>query len=124
MILGGHNHFYARMNAVSGTDFVYVTVGNGGANPHQDSGETGSPPKQYVKSNGALHCDVNNETISCKMISNEGKVWDEFTITPGNPPKSQQDPAQAPKIITQHIPSTIIQQIPSINIQSQPLSPY
>ena len=37
MILGGHNHFYARMNAVSGTDFVYVTVGNGGANPHQDS---------------------------------------------------------------------------------------
>ena len=124
MILGGHNHFYARMNAVSGTDFVYVTVGNGGANPHQDSGETGSPPKQYVKSNGALHCDVNNETISCKMISNEGKVWDEFTITPGNPPKSEQDPAQAPKIITQHIPSTIIQQIPSINIQSQPLSPY
>ena len=124
MILGGHNHFYARMNAVSGTDFVYVTVGNGGANPHQDSGETGSPPKQYVKSNGALHCDVNNETISCKMISNEGKVWDEFTITPGNPPKSQQDPAQAPKIITQHIPSMIIQQIPSIDIQSQPLSPY
>ncbi|HKQ21506.1 MAG TPA: metallophosphoesterase [Nitrososphaeraceae archaeon] len=103
MILGGHNHFYARMNAVSGTDFVYVTVGNGGANPHQDSGETGSPPQQYVKSNGALHCDVNNETISCKMISNEGKVWDEFTITPGNPPKSQQDPAQGP-IITQHIP--------------------
>ena len=124
MILGGHNHFYARMNAVSGTDFVYVTVGNGGANPHQDSGETGSPPKQYVKSNGALHCDVNNETISCKMISNEGKVWDEFTITPGNPPKSQQDPAQAPKIITQHLPSMIIQQIPSIDMQSQPLSPY
>ena len=106
MILGGHNHFYARMNAVSGTDFVYVTVGNGGANPHQDSGETGSPPKQYVKSNGALHCDVNNETISCKMISNEGKVWDEFTITPGNPPKSQQDPAPAPKIITEQIPLT------------------
>ena len=71
-----------------------------------------------------LHCDVNNETISCKMISNEGKVWDEFTITPGNPPKSQQDPAQAPKIITQHIPSMIIQQIPSIDMQSQPLSPY
>ena len=37
-----------------------------------------------------LHCDVNNETISCKMISNEGKVWDEFIITPGNPPKSGQ----------------------------------
>jgi predicted phosphodiesterase len=124
MILGGHNHFYARMNAVSGTDFVYVTVGNGGANPHQDSGETGSPPQQYVRSNGALHCDVNNETISCKMISNEGKVWDEFTITPDNPPKSQQDPAQAPKVITQHIPSTIIQQIPSMIIQSQPLAPY
>ena len=112
MILGGHNHFYARMNAVSGTDFVYVTVGNGGANPHQDSGETGSPPQQYVRSNGALHCDVNNETISCKMISNEGKVWDEFTITPGNPPKSEQDPAPAPKIITQLIPS--------IEKQSQP----
>jgi hypothetical protein len=30
MILGGHNHFYAIMNAVPGTDFVYVTVGNGG----------------------------------------------------------------------------------------------
>ena len=53
------------------------------------------------------------------MISNEGKVWDEFTITPGNPPKSQQDPAQAPKIITQHLPSMIIQQIPSIDKQSQ-----
>ena len=38
------------------------------------------------------------------MISNEGKVWDEFTITPGNPPKSQQDPAQAPKITTEQIP--------------------
>jgi hypothetical protein len=124
MILGGHNHFYARMNAVSGTDFVYVTVGNGGANPHQDSGESGSPPKQYVRSNGALHCDVNNEIISCKMISNEGKVWDEFTITPGNPPASEQDPAQAPEIITQQIPSMIIQQIPSIDKQSQPgLSP-
>ena len=120
MILGGHNHFYARMNAVSGTDFVYVTVGNGGANPHQDSGESGSPPKQYVRSNGALHCDVNNETISCKMISNEGKVWDEFTITPGNPPASEQDPAQAPEIITQQIPSMIIQQIPSIDKQLQP----
>ena len=120
MILGGHNHFYARMNAVSGTDFVYVTVGNGGANPHQDSGESGSPPKQYVRSNGALHCDVNNETIICKMISNEGKVWDEFTITPGNPPASDQKPAQAPEMLTQQIPSIIIQQIPSIDIQSQP----
>src|SRR5918994_1159902 len=120
MILGGHNHFYARMNAVSGTDFIYVTVGNGGANPHQDSGEFGSPPKQYVKSNGALHCDVNKETISCKMISNEGKVWDEFTIIPGNPPASEQDPAQAPEIITQQIPSMIIQQIPSIDKQLQP----
>src|SRR5688572_8012764 len=120
MILGGHNHFYARMNAVSGTDFVYVTVGNGGANPHQDSGESGSPPKQYVRSNGALHCDVNNDTISCKMISNEGKVWDEFSIIPGNPPASEQDPAQATVIITQQIPSMIIQQIPSIDKQLQP----
>ena len=48
------------MNAVPGTDFVYVTVGNGGANSHQDSGESGSPPKQYVHSYGALHCGVNN----------------------------------------------------------------
>ncbi len=120
MILGGHNHFYARMNAVSGTDFIYVTVGNGGANPHQDSGEKGSPPQQYVKSNGALHCDVNKETISCKMISNEGKIWDEFTITPGNPPTSKQNPAQAPGIINQQIPSIIIQQIPSIGNLSQP----
>jgi predicted phosphodiesterase len=119
MILGGHNHFYARMNAVPGTDFIYVTVGNGGANPHQDSGESGSPPQQYVKSNGALHCDVNNEKISCKMISNEGKVWDEFTITPGNPPVSKQDPAQPPEIITQQIPSMIIQQIPSVDKQLQ-----
>jgi predicted phosphodiesterase len=117
MILGGHNHFYARMNAVPGTDFVYVTVGNGGANPHQDSGESGSPPKQYVRSNGALHCDVNNETIICKMISNEGKVWDEFTITPGNPPASGQNPAQAPQINTQQVPSIIILQIPSIGKQ-------
>src|ERR687898_2202717 len=111
MILGGHNHFYARMNAVPGTDFIYVTVGNGGANPHQDSGESGAPPKQYVRSNGCLHCDVNNDTISCKMISNEGTVWDEFTITPNNPPISDQDPAQAPdvvdsdqRVITQEIP--------------------
>src|SRR5215204_2466079 len=120
MILGGHNHFYARMNAVPGTGFIYVTVGNGGANSHQDSGESGSPPKQYVKSNGALHCDVNNDTISCKMISNEGKVWDEFTITPGNPPASDQDPAPAKQVITQQIPSTITQQIPSIEKQLQP----
>jgi len=95
MILGGHNHFYARMNAVPETDFIYVTVGNGGANPHQDSGESGSPPKQYVESNGALHCSVNGDQISCKMISNEGKVWDDFTITPGNPPASDQDPSPA-----------------------------
>jgi hypothetical protein len=97
-----------------------VTVGNGGANPHQDSGEKGSPPQQYVRSNGALHCDVNKETISCKMISNEGKIWDEFTITPGNPPASKQNPAQAPGIINQQIPSIIIQQIPSIDKRSQP----
>ena len=93
MILGGHNHFYARMNAVPETNFIYVTVGNGGANPHEDSGESGSPPKQYVESNGALHCDDNGDQISCKMISNEGKVWDDFTITPGNHPASDQDPS-------------------------------
>jgi hypothetical protein len=127
MILGGHNHFYARMNSVQGTDFIYVTAGHGGANPHQDSGESGSPPKQYVRSNGALHCDVNTDTISCKMISNEGKVWDEFTITPGNPPKSSQDPAQAlnksdldQNITSQQIPSIITQQIPSIITQQIP----
>lgn len=108
------------MNAVPGTDFIYVTVGNGGANPHKDSGESGSPPKQYVKSNGALHCDVNKDTISCKMISNEGKVWDEFTITPGNPPSSAQDPAQAPRTGTQQIPSIIQQQIPSMTTPSIP----
>ena len=120
MILGGHNHFYARMNAVPGTDFIYVTVGNGGANPHQDSGESGSPPKQYVKSNGALHCDVNKMTISCKMISNEGKVWDEFTITPGNPPSSAQDPSPAPLTGTQQIPSIIQEQIPPMTTPSIP----
>jgi hypothetical protein len=41
-------------------------------------------------------------------------------ITPGNPPASEQDPAQAPEIIIQQIPSMIIQQIPSIDKQSQP----
>ena len=51
------------------------------------------------------------------MISNEGKVWDEFTITPGNPPASGQNPAQAPEINTQQIPSIIILQIPSIDKQ-------
>ncbi|MGE0243682.1 MAG: metallophosphoesterase, partial [Nitrososphaeraceae archaeon] len=120
MILGGHNHFYARMNAVPGTDFIYVTVGNGGANPHQDSGESGSPPKQYVKSNGALHCDVNKGTISCKMISNEGKVWDEFTITPGNTPSSGQDPSPAPRTVTQQTPSIIPEQIPPMTAPSIP----
>ena len=113
MILGGHNHFYARMNAVPGTDFIYVTVGNGGANPHQDSGESGAPPKQYVRSNGCLHCDVNNDTISCKMISNEGTIWDEFTITPNNPPTSDQDPAQAPDVVDSD-QRAITQEIPSI----------
>jgi hypothetical protein len=53
------------------------------------------------------------------MISNEGKVWDEFTVTPSNPPASKQNPAQAPGIITQQIPSMFIQQIPSIDKQSQ-----
>jgi hypothetical protein len=48
------------------------------------------------------------------MISNEGKVWDEFTITPGNPPASEQNPAQAPGISTQQIPSIIILQMPSL----------
>ncbi|HEY6658940.1 MAG TPA: hypothetical protein VIZ62_10475 [Nitrososphaeraceae archaeon] len=112
MILGGHNHFYARMNAVPGTDFVYVTVGNEGANPHQDSGKSGSPPKQYIRSNGYLHYDLNNDTISCKRISNEGTVWDEFTITSNNPQTSDQDPAPAldeadsdQRAITQEIPS-------------------
>jgi hypothetical protein len=33
------------------------------------------------------------------MISNEGTVWDEFTITPNNPPTSDQDPAQAPDVV-------------------------
>ena len=107
MILGGHNHFYSRMNAVPGTNFIYVTVGNGGANPHQDSEESGLPPQQFIRSNGALHCDVNNDTISCKMISNEGKTWDEFTITPDHPPQSSQDPTQGPAKNT------------SINLQQQ-----
>ena len=96
MILRGHNHSYARMNVVPGTDFVYVTVGNGGANPYQDSEESGSPPKQYVHLNGALHWSVNNDMMSCKMISNEGTRMDEFTITPSNPPVSDQKPALVP----------------------------
>ena len=95
MYLCGYNYFYARMNAVSGTAFPYVTIGNGGANPHNDAGESGAAPKQFVNSNGCLHCDVNNDTISCQMISNEGTVWDEFTVTPGNSPQSTEDPAQA-----------------------------
>ena len=95
MYIAGHNHFYARMNAVGGQGPIHVTVGNGGANAHSDSEEGTTPPAQYVKSNGCLHCDVNNETISCQMISNEGLVWDEFTITPGSPPQSSEDPAQA-----------------------------
>jgi hypothetical protein len=48
------------------------------------------------------------------------ELYDEFTITPDNPPASEQDPAQAPdradlgqRAITQQIPSTITQQIPS-----------
>jgi predicted phosphodiesterase len=98
MVLGGHNHFYARMNPAPGTDFIWVTVGNGGANPHDDEGEDNSPPQQFVRTNGALHCDVDDQTISCEMISNEGTVWDEFIITPGMPPESDQDPAQAPGI--------------------------
>lgn len=93
MVLGGHNHFYARMSAVSGTNFVYVTVGNGGANPHSDSEESG--PSQYIKSNGCLHCNVNNQTIDCNMISNEGTTFDTFSISPGSPPQSNQTPAQA-----------------------------
>ena len=112
MILGGHNHFYARMNTVPGTNFIYVTVGNGGANPHQDSEESGSPPQHYVRSNGVLHCYVNNDTISCKMISNEGKVWDEFTITPDHPPRSgREDPAQAPTKRDSNQLATTTQQI-------------
>jgi len=113
MILGGHNPFYAIMNAVPETDFVYVTVGNGGDNPHQDSGESDSLPKQYVRSNGCLHCDVNNDTISCKMISNEGTVWDEFTITPNNPQTSDQDSASALDVADSD-QRAIKQEIPSI----------
>ena len=46
------------------------------------------------------------------MVSNEGTVWDEFTITPNNPPTSDQDPAPAldaadsdQRALTQKIPS-------------------
>ena len=114
MILRGHNHSHARINAVPRTDFVYVTVGNEGANPHKDSGESGSPPKQSVRSNGALHWGVNNDTMSCKMISNEeGTGRDEFTITPSNPPASDQKPAQVPGG-ADSIQRSMIQQIPSI----------
>jgi hypothetical protein len=61
---------------------------------------------------------------------------DEFTINPGNPPKSEQDPAQAPKIVTKQdpaqapkivtkqdpaqAPKMITKQIPLIEKQSQP----
>ena len=95
MVLAGHNHFYARMNAASGTNFIYVTVGNGGANPHSDSEEPASDCHYHV-SNGCLHCDVNNETISCNMISNEGATHDSFTINPGAPPTDGCMIAQTP----------------------------
>ena len=59
------------------------------------------------------HCDVNNDTISCKMISNEGTVWDEFTITPNNPPTSDQDSAPAlDEADSDH--GAMTQEIPSI----------
>ncbi len=53
------------------------------------------------------------------MNSNEGTVWDEFIITPGNPPPaSDQDPVQAPDGAVS-FQRSIIQQIPSIEKQSQ-----
>ena len=57
--------------------------------------------------------------MSCKMISNEeGTGRDEFTITPSNPPASDQKPAQVPGG-ADSIQRSMIQQIPSIEKQSQ-----
>ena len=56
--------------------------------------------------------------MSCKMISNEERTGrDEFTITPSNPPASDQKPAQVPGG-AESIQRSMIQ-IPSIEKQSQ-----
>ncbi|HEX7142832.1 MAG TPA: hypothetical protein VF222_10190 [Nitrososphaeraceae archaeon] len=52
------------------------------------------------------------------MISNEGTRRDEFTITPSNPPASDQKPALVPGG-ADSIQRSMIQQIPSIEKQSQ-----
>jgi hypothetical protein len=77
MVLGGHNHYYARA-MVNG--IVELTVGGGGAPQYTPaSGQPDIVSTQKAYSFGEF--TISGNTLTAKVISNSGATIDTFTVT-------------------------------------------
>lgn len=77
LVLGGHNHYYARA-LVNG--IVHLTVGGGGAPLYSPaSGQPNIVTATKVYSFGEF--TINGNTLSAKIVNNSGATIDTFTIT-------------------------------------------
>ena len=102
---------------------VFAIIGTGGAQPFHFVGEAPDSTAERYDGFGLAEIKVTENPRMLKFtFFGDGEraedtfivtkypqqqvpeFQDEFTITPGNPPKSEQDPAQAPKIVTKQIP--------------------
>jgi hypothetical protein len=77
LVLGGHNHYYARalLNGVT-----HLTVGGGGAPLYTPA--TGQPNIVVaVKTYSFAEFTISGKTLTAKVINNSGATIDTFTIT-------------------------------------------
>ena len=86
MVLGGRNHFYARLKPVDG--ILYVTAGNGGHNKGSGSKTRGTISNQL----GVVKCDIGSGgNLSCKEVLNDGTVIDSWTVSPHSVPSDGEE---------------------------------
>jgi hypothetical protein len=78
MIMGGHNHYYARI-VRSGSSLVHLTLGGGGASAHTP---TGTATGLVSESAGLsfLRIDISGDNLNAYAYNNSGAVIDNFAL--------------------------------------------
>ena len=77
MVLGGHNHYYARAT-VSG--IPHLTIGTGGAPLYSPASGQPNIVKTY-KGNGYTKFSISGSTLTGTFVTTSGSVIDTFTVT-------------------------------------------
>jgi hypothetical protein len=77
VVLGGHNHYYARASV---NDVQHLTIGTGGAPLYSPASGQPNIVKTY-KGNGFVKFDINGSTLTGSFVDVGGTIRDTFTVT-------------------------------------------